>query len=74
LLTRQEHYQGVNVDGTSWVNCRVVEVGGLSVKKISATKLLATYQSSLITTSTTKPACMAAFNGTRETFMFYLNK
>lgn len=74
LLTRQEHYAGVNVDGTSWVNCRVVEVGGLSIKKVSATKLLATYQSSLITTSTTKPACLAAFNGTRETFMFYLNK
>ena len=74
LMTRQEHYEGVNVDGNMWVNCRVIETGGLSLKKISATRLLATYQSSRITTSTTKPACRAAFNGERESFMFFLNK
>lgn len=74
LLTRQERYDGVNVDGNSWINCHVIEVGGLNVKQISSTKLLATYQSSLITTSTTKPACMAKFNGARQTYMFYLTK
>nr|WP_295904315.1 hypothetical protein [uncultured Bdellovibrio sp.] len=74
LMTRQEHYEGVSVDGTSWVNCRVIDVGGLTIKKVSDTKLLATYQSSLITTSTSKPACMAKFNGTRESYVFYLNK
>ncbi|MDG0817656.1 hypothetical protein [Bdellovibrio svalbardensis] len=74
LMTRQEHYEGVNVNGNSWVNCRVIEVGGLNIKKISATKLLATYQSSTITTSLTKPACLAKFNGARESYMFYLNK
>jgi hypothetical protein len=73
MTTRQEHYDGVNV-GDSWVNCRVVETGGLSIKKISATKMLATYQSSTITTSLTKPACIAKFSGARETFLFYLNK
>lgn len=74
IMTRQEHYEGVNVDGNSWVNCRVIEVGGLTIKKVSATKLLATYQSSTITTSLTKPACLAKFNGTRESYMFYLSK
>lgn len=74
LMTRQEHYEGVNVDGNSWVNCRVIEVGGLTVKKISDTKLLATYQSSTITTSLSKPACLAKFNGTRESYVFYLTK
>lgn len=74
LMTRQEHFEGVNVDGTSWVNCRVIEVGGLTVKKVSDTKLLATYQSSTITTSITKPACLAKFNGTRESYVFYLTK
>ncbi len=73
MTTRQEHYEGVQV-GNSWTNCRVVETGGLAIKKISDTKLLATYQASLITTSITKPACLGKFNGTRETFMFYLNK
>jgi hypothetical protein len=74
LLTRQERFDGVNVDGSNWINCHVIEVGGLNIKKISANKLLATYQSSLITTSLTKPACLAAFTGARQTFMFYLTK
>ncbi len=74
ILTRQEHYEGVQVNGNSWVNCRVVEVGGLSIKKVTANKLLATYQSSRITTSLTKPACLANFTGTRESFTFYLTK
>lgn len=73
LMTRQEHYSGVQVKD-SWVNCRVIEVGGLTIKKVSSSKLLATYQSSQITTSLTKPACLAAFSGARESFMFYLTK
>ncbi len=73
MNTRQEHFEGVQV-GNSWVNCRVIETGGLSIKKISATKMLATYTSSTITTSTSKPACLGRFNGSRETFMFYLTK
>lgn len=74
MITRQEHYDGVQVNGNSWVNCRVIETGGLTIKKISDSKLLATYQQSTVTTSLTKPACLAKFNGARETFIFYLNK
>ena len=74
MITRQEHYNGVQVNGNSWVNCRVIEIGGLTIKKISDTKMLATYQQSTVTTSTTKPACMAEFTGARETFVFYINK
>lgn len=74
MVTRQEHFDGVHVNGDSWVNCRIVETGALSIKKISATKMLATYQESTVTTSTSKPACLAHFTGERKTFMFYLNK
>lgn len=74
LMTREEHYEGVSLSGNNWVNCRVIETGGLTIKKVSDTKLLATYQSSTITTSTSKPACVAKFNGARESFMFYLSK
>ena len=74
MVTRQEHYDGVNVNGNSWVNCKVIDTGGFTIKKISATKLLATYQSSRVTTSLTKPACLAKFNGARETFVFYITK
>ena len=74
MVTRQEHYDGVKVNGDSWVNCKVIDTGGFTIKKISATKLLATYQSSRVTTSLTKPACLAKFNGLRETFVFYLTK
>ena len=74
MVTRQEHYNGVQVNGNSWVNCRVIETGGLTIKKLSDNKLLATYQQSTVTTSLSKPACMAAFTGARETFMFYLTK
>jgi hypothetical protein len=74
ILTRQERFDGVQVNGNSWVNCRVIETGGLSFKKISESKMLAIYQSSRISTSTAKPACMAEFTGKRKTFMFYLTK
>ena len=74
MVTRQEHFDGVQVNGDSWVNCRIVETGALSIKKLSATKMLATYQQSTVTTSTSKPACLANFTGERKTFMFYLTK
>lgn len=74
MVTRQEHYDGVQVNGNSWVNCRVIETGGLTIKKLSDSKLLATYQQSTVTTSLSKPACLAKFNGARESFMFYLTK
>lgn len=72
MVTRQEHYDGVNVNGNSWVNCRVIETGGLTIKRVTANKLIATYQQSTVTTSTSKPACMAAFTGSRQTFVFNL--
>lgn len=75
MTTRQEHYQGVQVaGGDSWVNCNVIDTGSLNIKKISDTKLLATYQSSLVTSSTAKPICMAQFSGKKETFVFYVTK
>lgn len=74
ILSREERYEGVQVNGNNYVNCRVIQTGGLSFKKISDTKMLAIYQSSRITTSNQKPACVAEFSGKRETFMFYLNK
>ena len=73
MLARQEHYEGVQVNG-NFVNCHVLETGGLTIKKVNANRLLATYQSSKITTSVSKPACLAGFAGKRTTFMFYLNK
>lgn len=73
MTTRQEHFQGVQVKD-SWVNCRVIETGSLTVKKVSDSKMLATYQSATITTSITKPACLGKFTGARETFLFYLTK
>ncbi len=74
ILTREEQWRGVQVTANNWVNCRVIETGSLSVKKISSTKLLATYQSSSVTTTKAKPACVANFSGVKETFMFYLLK
>ncbi|MBK9323290.1 MAG: hypothetical protein IPM97_10170 [Bdellovibrionaceae bacterium] len=73
MTTRQEHFQGVQVKD-SWVNCRVIETGSLTIKKITDSKMLATYQSATITTSITKPACLGKFTGARETFVFYLTK
>lgn len=73
MTTRQEHFEGVQVKD-SWVNCRVIETGSLTVKKITDSKMLATYQSATITTSITKPACLGKFTGSRETFVFYLAK
>lgn len=75
MLTRQRHYQGVQLaGGTSWVNCEVIETGGLNIKKVSDNKLLVTYQSSEVTSSTAKPACMAKFTGKKQTFVFYMAK
>lgn len=75
MITRQEHYQGVQLaGGNSWVNCEVIETGGLNIKKISDNKLLVTYQSSEVTSSTAKPACMAKFTGKKQTFVFYMTK
>ncbi len=75
MITRQEHFEGVQLaGGNSWVNCEVIDTGGLNIKKISDNKLLVTYQSSLVTSSTAKPACMAKFTGKKETFVFYMSK
>jgi len=75
MVTREEHYEGVQLaGGTSWVNCAVIETGGLNIKKISDSKLLVTYQSSTVTSSTAKPACMAKFTGKKVTFVFYMTK
>ncbi len=74
ILTRQEHWRGVQVGTNDWVNCKVIETGALSVRRINDNKLLATYQSSTITSSRSKPACTAAYTGARESFMFYLSK
>ena len=74
ILSRQEGYRGVQVSSNNFINCKVIETGGLTIKKISDTKLLATYQSSEITTSLSKPACLANFTGARSTFIFYLTK
>jgi hypothetical protein len=73
MTTRQEHFEGVQVKD-SWVNCRVIETGSLNIKKLTDAKALATYQSSRITTSTAKPACLGKFTGQRETYMFYITK
>jgi hypothetical protein len=73
MVTRQEHYEGVQLaGGNSWVNCAVIETGAFNIKKISANKMLATYQSSEVTSSTSKPACLAKFTGQKKTFVFYL--
>ncbi len=75
MITRQEHYQGVQLaGGNSWVNCNVIDTGSLNIKKITENKLLVTYQSSLVTSSTAKPACLAKFTGAKETFMFYMTR
>jgi hypothetical protein len=74
IMTRQEGWNGVQVSANNWVNCRVIETGALKLRKVSDSKLLAVYQSSSITTSKSKPACVAAFKGDRSAFMFYLNK
>ena len=74
ITSRQENFQGVSVDGTSWVNCSVIETGTLTVKKVTDSKLLVNYQSSTVTSSTAKSACMAKFTGKKETFMFYMTK
>jgi hypothetical protein len=74
LLTREEQWRGVQVSANNYVNCRVIQTGSLTLRKVSDTKMLANYQQSIITTSRTKPACVANFNGTRSSFLFYLTK
>lgn len=79
MLTEQTQNRGVQVQdssgNSSFVSCGVVQKGGLSFKKISDTKLLATYTSSMINTSTDKPACVgASWNGQKQKFIFYLKK
>jgi hypothetical protein len=74
MTTRQEHYDGAQVGGNEWVSCAVIDTGSLNLKKISDSKMLATYQSSVVTSSTAKPACLAKFSGKKETFVFYITK
>lgn len=74
LTSRQEQFQGVQVSSDNWINCSVIETGALTIKKVNDSKLLVTYQSSTVTSSTLKPACMAKFTGKKETFMFYMTK
>lgn len=76
MLTLQTHGRGVQVKdssgNTQWINCPARDVGGLSFKKVSPTKLLATYESTVTTTST-EPACLSAsWNGQKKEFLFYL--
>ncbi len=79
MLTEQHQNFGVKVEDSSgnesWISCSVVEKGGLSFKKISENKMLATYVSAMMNTSTDKPACVGAeWNGQKEKFMFYITK
>jgi hypothetical protein len=74
MTTRQEHYDGAQVDANSWTSCRVVEMGSLSMRVITANKLFVTYESSVVNASTSKPACAAKFTGKREMFVFYVTK
>lgn len=74
LMSRDDHYDGVQVGSNNWVSCHVIETGALTLKKVSASKVLASYQSSTITTNTNKPACQAKFNGSRTTYLFYMTK
>ena len=79
MLTEQNQNWGVQVQdhsgNTQWVNCGVVDKGGLSFKQVSENKLLVTYTSSTTTTSNDKPACVgASWNGQKQKFLFYLVK
>lgn len=79
MLTQQTQHWGVKVQNSSgqdqWVNCGVVEKGGLFFTKQSDTKILATYISATSTTSTDQPACVgASWNGQKDKFFFYLVK
>ncbi|MBK7963608.1 MAG: hypothetical protein IPK04_21885 [Bdellovibrionales bacterium] len=58
----------------SWVSCAVIDTGSLTIKKITDSKVLLVYQSSVVTSSTAKPACLAKFTGKKETFVFYGTK
>ena len=78
LLTRQEEYNGVQIKDSSgnsqYVPCHVIDTGGLSFIKVpnGGGKLLVTYVSSQVTTDVSKPACAAAYKGTKQTYMFYV--
>lgn len=74
LLTRRDEYRGVQVNDNNFVDCHVIDTDGIVMKKVSANKMLVTYQTSAVTTSTSKPACLANFSGKRTTYMFYLTK
>jgi hypothetical protein len=77
ILTRQIDQRGIQMTGggeNQWIPCEIIETGALSLKKIDANKMLVTFTSSQVTTDVNKPACMAEFTGSRETFMFYMTK
>jgi hypothetical protein len=74
LTSRDTQFRGVQVSSNNYVSCQVIDTGALTLRKVSATKILAQYQSSQITTNTNKPACQAAFTGARKTFVFYMTK
>ncbi len=79
MLTQQNENRGVRTLDSSgheqWISCGAIERGGLAWKRISDTKLLAKYVSATSTTSVDKAACVgASWNGTKQTFLFYLNK
>ena len=78
MLTEQNQNQGVQITtsggSSQWVSCPAIDKGGLSFTKISATKILATYTSNMVTTSS-EPACQgASWNGVKQKFQFYLTK
>ncbi|MGK5083407.1 hypothetical protein WDW37_08870 [Bdellovibrionota bacterium FG-1] len=78
MLTEQFQHEGVQVQNSSrqntWVNCAVVEKGGMSFTKVSDTKILATYVSSTTTSTLDQPACVATYGSAKSKFVFYLIK
>jgi hypothetical protein len=79
MLTKNVQQRGVRIQDSSgnsnWINCEAIDKGGLSLKRISPTKILAKYVSATFTTSVDKAACVAAsWNGQKESFLFYLTK
>ena len=77
MLTEQTEHRGVQVNDSSghqqWLNCDVVDKGGLSFKRISDTKLLATYIS-VSKSISDGSACKTAYPGKTQKFFFYLLK
>ncbi len=64
--------------GNGYTACHTFEVDEFSYKKLSDTQLLTTYQSTTVTTDTSKADCVANFgsagNGSVQKFMFLLTK